>query len=160
MVGALLRELARETDIVARYGGEEFVISMPETTLDGASILCERVRQEIESELDLTASIGTASTEHDGITDDLLHAADRALDQSKKRRSQLGICKRFRWLPCRATGGVACCLSRIMMPTRRKRCSRIRRHRVFLQSRPPQMTSRHRVDRPRLGQDLVLPFGR
>ena len=84
MVGALLRELARETDIVARYGGEEFVILMPETPFDGAGIYCERVRREIESKLDLTVSIGTASTEHFGITDDLLHAADRALYQAKE----------------------------------------------------------------------------
>jgi diguanylate cyclase (GGDEF)-like protein len=83
MVGELLREMARETDILARYGGEEFVILMPETSLDEAGILCERVRQEIESKLELTVSIGTASTEHYGITDELLHAADQALYQAK-----------------------------------------------------------------------------
>ncbi|MBI2480583.1 MAG: GGDEF domain-containing protein [Planctomycetia bacterium] len=83
-VGTLLRDLARETDIVARYGGEEFVILMPETLFDGACLFCERVRQNIEAKLDLTASIGVASTEHYGVTDDLVHAADQALYQAKE----------------------------------------------------------------------------
>jgi diguanylate cyclase (GGDEF)-like protein len=83
-VGALLRDLARETDIVARYGGEEFVILMPETPLDGAAIFCERVRQEIESKANLTVSIGTASTADYGITDDLIQAADQALYHAKE----------------------------------------------------------------------------
>ncbi len=83
-VGLLLRDMVRETDIVARYGGEEFVILMPETPLDGACLFCERVRLAIETKLNLTASIGVASTEHFGITDDLVHAADQALYQAKE----------------------------------------------------------------------------
>lgn len=83
MLGTLLRELARETDLVARYGGEEFVILMPETGLDGAAIFCERVRSEIEAKLKQTASIGLASTEHYGVADELLKAADEALYEAK-----------------------------------------------------------------------------
>jgi diguanylate cyclase (GGDEF)-like protein len=83
-VGALLRDMARETDIVARYGGEEFVILMPETPLGGACLFCERVRLAIETKLKVTASIGVASTENYGITDELVHAADQALYQAKE----------------------------------------------------------------------------
>lgn len=83
-VGTLLRDLARETDVVARYGGEEFVILMPETPIQGAAIFCERVRSRIESQLNLTVSIGAASTEHFGVTDDLLNVADQALYQAKE----------------------------------------------------------------------------
>lgn len=83
-VGRLLRDLARETDVVARYGGEEFVILMPETLLGGASLFCERVRREIETRLNLTASIGLASTEDYTVTDELVNAADQALYQAKE----------------------------------------------------------------------------
>lgn len=83
-LGSLLANMVRETDIVARYGGEEFVILMPETDLRGAGIFCERVRKEIEAKLGLTVSIGAASTENYGVTDELLHAADRALYQAKE----------------------------------------------------------------------------
>ncbi|MCA9141715.1 MAG: GGDEF domain-containing protein [Planctomycetaceae bacterium] len=83
-VGSLLRELARETDVVARYGGEEFVILMPETPLAGACLFCDRIRREIDKKLDLTASIGVASTEDYTIADDLVNAADQALYQAKE----------------------------------------------------------------------------
>jgi len=39
---------ARGSDVITRYGGEEFLIVMPETTLDQAHVLCERLRQEVE----------------------------------------------------------------------------------------------------------------
>ena len=41
-VARILREQARDTDIVARYGGEEFAILMPETDAKGAR--CSRRR--------------------------------------------------------------------------------------------------------------------
>ena len=47
---AVLRELAqrvqeqiREVDTLARYGGEEFVVVLPETTVEGAAQLAERI---------------------------------------------------------------------------------------------------------------------
>ena len=36
-------------NIAARYGGEEFAIILPETPLDGASILAEHLRKTLES---------------------------------------------------------------------------------------------------------------
>ena len=35
----------RAADLVARYGGEEFVVVLPETSLEGALIFAERVRE-------------------------------------------------------------------------------------------------------------------
>jgi len=43
---------SRLTDVVARYGGEEFILLLPETSLEGAMILAEKVRKCI-SDLDL-----------------------------------------------------------------------------------------------------------
>ena len=73
----MLRELAhrvqeqiREVDTFARYGGEEFVVVLPETTVEGAAQLAERIcdavrrepfRAEGEEPLDVTVSIGGAA---------------------------------------------------------------------------------------------------
>jgi len=67
---ALTKAVSRCTDLVARYGGEEFVVLLPDTSLRGAVIIAERIRNCI-SDLALpskdacagfvTASLGVVS---------------------------------------------------------------------------------------------------
>lgn len=95
VVAEVLREEAREADVVARYGGEEFAVVMPETDWEEALRGCERMRQAVEdTPVDgedvlpggLTVSIGVASVpDHAGSAAELLEAADRALYQAKDR---------------------------------------------------------------------------
>jgi len=69
--GALLLEMTRETvDSVVRYGGEEFLMVLPETDLEGARALAERIRHAFGSTgsavefghfVTATASFGIAS---------------------------------------------------------------------------------------------------
>ena len=97
----VLRELAqrvqeqiREVDVFARYGGEEFVVVLPETTLEGATQLAERIcgairrepfRQPGESDLSLTVSAGVAAfPEHGASPATLMRAADQALYNAKR----------------------------------------------------------------------------
>jgi diguanylate cyclase (GGDEF)-like protein len=95
MVGRVLHLESRGVDEPARYGGEEFVVALPETGLEGALDLAERVRVRIESEqvpragsaspVKVTASIGAASTP--GSANDveaLIAAADAALYEAKR----------------------------------------------------------------------------
>ncbi|MEN8246898.1 MAG: diguanylate cyclase, partial [Thermodesulfobacteriota bacterium] len=42
-----LNRSLREQDLAGRFGGEEFLIILPETNIDGAVILAERIREEI-----------------------------------------------------------------------------------------------------------------
>jgi diguanylate cyclase (GGDEF)-like protein len=96
----VLRELAhrvqeqiREVDTFARYGGEEFVVVLPETTVEGAAQLAERIcvavrrepfRSEGEEPLDISVSIGGAAfPEHGQTPATLMRAADRALYAAK-----------------------------------------------------------------------------
>ncbi len=47
-IALLVKNTVRTTDIFARWGGEEFIILLPETLLDRAVIVAERIRKTIE----------------------------------------------------------------------------------------------------------------
>jgi diguanylate cyclase (GGDEF)-like protein len=84
----------RSKDVLARIGGEEFVVLMPDTPLEGAKRVAERLRKEISQvsvqcegnlHLRVTTSIGVATAGHTTRTwDDLLRQADRALYDAKQ----------------------------------------------------------------------------
>lgn len=93
-VAAVLKFNLRETDILGRIGGEEFAVLLPDTKLDAAAMLAERICRSVESSLlsmpgqsltiSLTVSVGVAelSGVMSGI-DDMLRHADSALYHAK-----------------------------------------------------------------------------
>ncbi|MDR0965087.1 MAG: sensor domain-containing diguanylate cyclase [Myxococcales bacterium] len=92
-VARILRESARDTDIVARYGGEEFCVIMPETDAVGAKVIAERLRQEIEAAvfdteagpLKVTLSLGIATyPESAAKKQELIDLADQCLYFAKQ----------------------------------------------------------------------------
>jgi diguanylate cyclase (GGDEF)-like protein len=88
-----LRAVVREVDAVARYGGEEFVVVLPETSLEGAVRLAERIGSAVRDRpfksaegppLPVTVSIGASVFPTNGTTAPLLlRAADAALYEAK-----------------------------------------------------------------------------
>lgn len=58
----------RKTDIFARIGGEEFALLLPNTTVDEAQHLAERLRQSVESNTQLSAASEVHCTISMGIT--------------------------------------------------------------------------------------------
>jgi len=92
-VGELLNRMVRGTDVAGRYGGEEIIIIQPQNSLEGASVLAERIREAIEAErfempggsdLQVTISLGVAEYRKGfDSPDDLVAAADRALYLAK-----------------------------------------------------------------------------
>lgn len=87
-VGQLLQQQVRGVDIPVRFGGEEFAILLPETSLEEAAAVAERVRQCLETESPsrkyrITASFGVASSHGERGKVELLEAADRALYRAK-----------------------------------------------------------------------------
>ncbi|WP_246265144.1 diguanylate cyclase [Aromatoleum diolicum] len=83
------RDALRKYDLACRYGGEEFVGILPNTTLDGAYSVAERLRSDIEaSEVDglkVTISLGVAAFPQLAVVspEGLIEAADAALYRSK-----------------------------------------------------------------------------
>jgi two-component system cell cycle response regulator len=90
----ILRETAREIDMVGRYGGEEFIAILPGTDEDAATQFAERVREAVRShvyrdeatEVRMTLSGGVASYPGGGIEhpDVLIKRADEALYEAKE----------------------------------------------------------------------------
>jgi two-component system, cell cycle response regulator len=83
----------RSHDMAARYGGEEFIVLLPETSIEGAVIAAERLRQDIEA-IDFTShgcprrvtvSVGVAQHPVCGRTlEELVKQADEALYRAKQ----------------------------------------------------------------------------
>lgn len=94
-VAEALKKCLRECDFVARYGGEEFAIILPETTIEDALPVAERMRKKIKSLeisydghlIRVTMSFGAAGFHHSPPMsfDGLLKAADAALYAAKKQ---------------------------------------------------------------------------
>lgn len=82
-ISGIFERAVRETDIVSRFGGEEFVIVMPQTDLDGACLFCERLRSQIETEMEMTVSAGVAYADINDDEKSLLTRADSALYSAK-----------------------------------------------------------------------------
>jgi diguanylate cyclase (GGDEF)-like protein len=79
-------------DVIGRYGGEEFMILLPETNLESARIVAERLRQTITKEpftteagpLRITISIGIAEATKLESLSKLIERADAALYEAKR----------------------------------------------------------------------------
>ena len=89
-VGRLLEQKCRQSNVVARYGGDEFIILMPETGIEQAQVLAERLRLWLATdpmleEHHITGSFGVASFPVHGFSmEDLIRVADSGMYLSKR----------------------------------------------------------------------------
>lgn len=93
-IGETIRNTIRPEDIAGRFGGEEFTIILPETEVEGARVLAERLRNEVSAvpydinpegaPVHVTISIGVACYPGEGNTpSELFAAADAAVYKAK-----------------------------------------------------------------------------
>jgi len=101
-IAAVILSSIRDTDAVARYGGDEFVIVLPDTGIELAGQVAERIRQKITRhmfnggrrlQLPLTASFGVAAfPKHASSPQQLIACADTAMYEAKAANKN---CVRF-----------------------------------------------------------------
>ena len=90
----ILRDEVRTTDIVCRYGGEEFAMIFPETHLNLAVKVADRIREQVASrpvtiedgEVMLTVSMGASVYMKTSVLDlnDFVDSADKYLYEAKQ----------------------------------------------------------------------------
>lgn len=88
-----LKKTVRNMDVAARYGGEEFVVVMPESDVQSASAVAERIRRRVEEtpillssgqSITVTCSIGFSVMTASDTTEMLMKRADMALYRAKR----------------------------------------------------------------------------
>jgi diguanylate cyclase (GGDEF)-like protein len=98
VVANVLRGALRELDIPAKYADQQFCIVLPGTTVAGASLVAERIRQRIGNQaiahnwqsFSVTASIGVAAypsdaTEYDELIARSIEAMGYAINRGGDR---------------------------------------------------------------------------
>ncbi|PLY12845.1 MAG: GGDEF domain-containing protein, partial [Sulfurimonas sp.] len=95
----LVKSEIRESDFLYRVGGEEFVVLFPQTSLQSAKKVAEKIRKIIQNNLNtienrtITVSIGVCEVEADDIGDSLYKKVDQLLYKSKKSGKNRVCCE-------------------------------------------------------------------
>ena len=90
-IATALRQAVREKDSVARWGGEEFLIMLPDTTLEDAMALAERIRQAVHAlqtpvggrTVSASMTLGVSTLDRAETPASAINRADKALYQGK-----------------------------------------------------------------------------
>lgn len=91
-VASWLMDSVRGSDAVYRFGGEEFVIMLSDTDMNGAAVIAERIRADIEAHtlaygmdvVNITASLGVSTLIDQDNIDTLVKRADGAMYKAKR----------------------------------------------------------------------------
>jgi diguanylate cyclase (GGDEF)-like protein len=89
-IGIIMKNTIREADQAFRYGGDEFAILLPQTSMEAAYKVSERIRQQTFARIEIgsspiSISLGISSWPADGVSpNDIISAADVALYQAKR----------------------------------------------------------------------------
>ena len=91
LISRELRSRLRTTDFIARYGGEEFVLLLPETEVEAAQAVIEKLRERVAGlpfhfggePVSVTFSAGLTEFRDGDSVESVFNRADRALYQAK-----------------------------------------------------------------------------
>jgi diguanylate cyclase (GGDEF)-like protein len=94
------KEQIRKVDSLFRWGGEEFILLLPETEVDGAIIVAERLRSAVEkwefpTTSSITISLGVSQFHKDDSDKTLIKRADVALYEAKQGGRNRVVISRF-----------------------------------------------------------------
>lgn len=83
------KNVLRKTDHISRWGGEEFLILLPNTQIEEAAVIAEKLRQEIEDAFyphnkKVTCSFGIVQSDKKADKETIVDRADNSLYRAKK----------------------------------------------------------------------------
>lgn len=98
-IARIFMQATRDADFIARFGGEEFVGIFPETRLEDALVLANKIREKIANSkfhyenkpVPITASAGLATFRPNDTIDDVFKRADAAMYRAKEAGRNLCI---------------------------------------------------------------------
>ncbi len=89
----MIKQVTRMSDVCVRYGGDEFIIILPETTLEQAKLVAEKIQTKLnsvtfkkgDSVFKVSISIGITAVRENDTDETILERVDKALYQSKNQ---------------------------------------------------------------------------
>ena len=95
-ISEIIKDQIRTSDFAFRYGGDEFVVLLPQTDVDKAQVVAERIREAVEAngfsiegvpaEIKLTVSIGLSGfPQHATTSEEIIQLADDAMYLAKNK---------------------------------------------------------------------------
>ena len=97
MLAKNINNIIRDTDTFARWGGEEFVILFPNTDINEAKIICEKLKDRVsklkhEEAGNITVSFGVTQYKQNDTLETIFKRCDDALYDSKANgRNQVSL---------------------------------------------------------------------
>jgi len=97
-IGSILKVTIRSTDQAFRYGGDEFAVLLPNTPIDAATQVADRIRRQVATKakaghITITVSLGLANWPADGVAaEEIVAAADNALYRAKREGGNRCYC--------------------------------------------------------------------
>ena len=98
-ISQIMSHSIREQDISARWGGEEFLVLLPQTNLEGAQIVANKINTTVfehlftEKQLKLTASFGVTELKEDDDERIFMSRVNKLLFESKNKGKGIVIAK-------------------------------------------------------------------
>jgi len=92
-VGQRIKGCIRQIDTAARYGGDEFAVILLNTTLEGATVVAQRMVEAVshsptiwkKEQIAVSISVGLAQYDADSTPEDIANRADKALYKAKEQ---------------------------------------------------------------------------
>ncbi len=91
IIGKVIQQQLRPSDVAARWGGDEFILLLPETSSDGALRVAQRInnqlaRQDWPTKKPIVVSFGISSINPGELPEDVFQRTDSALYQAKHNK--------------------------------------------------------------------------
>jgi len=92
---SVVKDTIRKDDLFGRYGGDEFVIIFPNTSVETAKIVVDRITSSLKTatlkldnaEIELSMSVGLCELTDESTPDEMINKADKIMYENKKNSS-------------------------------------------------------------------------